>query len=185
MHDLYGPNRILRGLLCPRARCQATGRETAAVPDQTAGDAGPRDGNLGPRPFLDGGSRSLLDDPHPLRHSREVRNRAGYPIPSPSRGEGKGEGDPLPLLPGTELGASACAEAHALAPILLSPFPLKALRACPESLEGERGTKGVRVPFPAGKGISKNPPHFPICHSLLGGWRMVSCPLSLDGRGLG
>ncbi len=37
--------------------------------------------------------------------------------------------------------------AYAYAPILLSPSPLRALRACPESLEGERGTKGVRVPL--------------------------------------
>ena len=35
---------------------------------------------------------------------------------------------PLPLFPGTELGAYACASAHAYAPILLSPSPLLALR---------------------------------------------------------
>ena len=39
---------------------------------------------------------------------------------------------------------------HKQAPMLLSPSPLKALRACPESLEGERGIKGVRVPLGGG-----------------------------------
>ncbi len=47
----------------------------------------------------------------------------------------------------TKLGASACARAQALAPVFPSLSPLKALRACPESLEGESRIKRVRVPL--------------------------------------
>ena len=45
---------------------------------------------------------------------------------------------PLPL-PSTELEAEVGALAPTSASVLFSPSPLKALRACPESLEGERG----------------------------------------------
>ena len=43
-------------------------------------------------------------------------------------------------------GTGACS-ARTCAPALLSPSTLKTLRACPESLEGEKGTEGVRVPL--------------------------------------
>ena len=52
------------------------------------------------------------------------------------------------LLPSIELEAEVGASAPTSASVLPSPSPLKALRACPESLEGERGIKGVRVPVP-------------------------------------
>ena len=51
------------------------------------------------------------------------------------------------LLPSIELEGEVGAEAPTSPSVLLSPSPLKALRACPESLEGERGTKGERVPL--------------------------------------
>ena len=49
--------------------------------------------------------------------------------------------------PSTKLEGSACALAQALPSVFSSPSPLQALRACPESLEGERGIKRVRVPL--------------------------------------
>ena len=50
------------------------------------------------------------------------------------------------LIPSTELEAEVGAFPPTSASVLLSPSPLKALRACPESLEGEREIKGVRLP---------------------------------------
>ena len=60
--------------------------------------------------------------------------------------------------PSTKLEACTCAWAQVHASVYFSPSPLKALR--------ERGTKGVRVPFPAGKGISKSAPRLPIHQSF-------------------
>ncbi len=57
-------------------------------------------------------------------------------------------GGALPPLPSTKLGAGNCTKVQLPAPVFVSPSPLKALRACPESFQGERGTKGVRVPSP-------------------------------------
>ena len=69
--------------------------------------------------------------------------------------------------PSTKLETHTCALAQVCVSVYFSPSPLKALR--------KRGIKGVRVPLPAGKGISKSAPRLPIHQSFQ--WVEWPCPL--------
>ena len=86
---------------------------------------------------------------------RPLHNRHPQLHPAPDEW-----GESFPFLPSIELEGHGGAAASPWPSVLLSPSPLKALRACPESLEGERGIKGVRVPL-WGRGASPQIAHLP------------------------
>ena len=80
---------------------------------------------------------------------RETAMNKPNVIPMPRRGIWGGKGwRPLSLPQYQTRGVRPAPKRRSHTSVYLSPSPLKALRACPESLEGERGIKGERVPLP-------------------------------------